>query len=381
MRKKLAIALGIGLAVFFAQALVVEHFPTPRTFEELNKGISYQDLLPDTSHNEESYNESYYHNSWFEDGSVVYLQFFFHNFGIGSYHPSADLTIITPDGKVHHQTEDYPNKRMQIAQNKFEIKFDHHLIKGEPDKRYYKVRMWFDNLGADLEYFCETSGLIDPGLYYNNNPREFQRWVTYCPKALVKGRLKVGDRIWEVSGRGFADHAKSMVLYTSLAGGFQLYQRAGNKEISVSIMENRWVENGEKKRLPNLLVAVDDKIVFFSRDEYKLDILGLGTSPKGKQFPNKFYLFAKNDWFELEANFTMERFLLEAGLFDRLGKVFGGFLARLFKHPGYYRYLSRFEYSYKWRYQGKERKGKGVTKTISQVIYAGEPDFQLWIKK
>ena len=362
-------------------ALVVKHFPMPQSFEELNQGISYKDILPDTGHTEEFYNESYYHNGWFDDGSVVYIQFIFHNIGIGSFHPSADLTIITPDNKVHHFTEDYPDKNLEIARERFEVKFGEHLLKGDPEKQHYRVRVWFDQLGADLEYFCETPGLLDPGLYYNDNPKDFQRWVTYCLKARVEGQLKVGDKLWKVRGRGFADHAKSQIAYTNLKNGFQLYQRAGNEGISVSLMENRWVENGEKFRLPNLQVALEDKIVFFSRDDYQLDILGLGTSPGGKKFPNKFYLYAKNDWFELEANFEMERFLLEGGLFDRLGKVFGGILAHLFNHPGYYRYLSRFEYKYHFHYQGEEKSGKGKTWTVSQVIYSGSPDFEIWKEK
>jgi hypothetical protein len=360
-----------------AIAATINHYPDPESLTELNTGCDYKALMP-ARITSELYNESYYHNAILDDGTAVFIQFFIHNFGFGSFHPSADITMVTPDGKVHRVSESYDSGDVAVADDRYEIRFFDHLVEGDPrgEPPTYRMRAWFDEVGADLTYTCEAPAFVDNGTYKELG-KDYCRVVNYCPKASVAGKVKAEGKEYEVKGRGYADHAKTLGLATDQGeNGFQIYQRGGNKDISVALQHSLALMDGEKAAMPCLLIAVGDRNVFFSRESYDLEILGVGRTAEGRGYPNAFTIEAKNDWFEYKGEFRQERFLLYAGLFDRLNAVFKTTLNILGDYPGYYRYISRHDYTY--TFNGETR--AGTTHTISQIIYAGEPDFSIWIK-
>jgi hypothetical protein len=378
MRKAIKAAVVICLVAAAAAAMTIDHYPDPETLAELNLGCDYQDLMP-ARITAELYNESYYHNAILDDGTAVFIQFFIHNFGFGSFHPSADITMVTPDGKVHRVSESYDSDDVAVASDGFRIKFLDHVLEGETrgDPPTYHIRAWFEEAGADLVYSCEAPAFIDKGTYINGDKENYYRVVNYCPKASVKGKVKASGREWEVKGRGYGDHAKTMSLAPSQGdSGFQIYQRGGNTDISLALQHSMGLDSGKKFAAHCLLIAVGDRNVFFSREGYHLEILGVGVTKDGKRYPNAFTIEAKNEWFEYRGEFRQERFLLYAGLFDRLNAVFKTTLNLLGGYPGYYRYISRHDYTYTFNGEAKS----GTTQTISQIIYAGEPDFSTWVK-
>jgi len=294
-------------------------YPDPQTDAELNKSVTYRDLQVHNT-GAELYNASYYHDALMEDGTVIYNQFFVHNLGPGSNHASADLTIIEPDGKVYRQTENINQASFENTPDKFRIAFGDFSVEGNPQARpaVYRLKSLYGNLlGDDLTYTCEAPAYKDSGVYFNGDKNNYEKWVTYCPRGVVSGRIMVGGKWRQVKGRGFADHAAanpSISTGTALINGMGIFIRGSNPGFGFSLMEYRPLPNSAGVTMPGILVNIGDRNVIFTRD-YKLDLDGW-TDKGGGKFPTIFRLNIDRPGFKMKGEVRMERYLLSGSTLD-----------------------------------------------------------------
>ena len=358
-------------AIVIAATPRIDWYDEPKTDKELNGSVTYEDLKIRNTGNELFY-LSYYHNAFFEDGTVVYSQFFIHNLGPGSLHPTADLTVIEPDGSVHRRVKTPGKVVPECAENKFRVAFGDFSIEGDPAVRpsVYRLKSRYDeNFGIDLTYTCEAPPFYDKGFYLNDDKNDYQRWVTYCPRGGVEGTVTVNGKSRKVKGRGFGDHA---VTNPSISSGkptlsdIGIFIRGSNPDFGFSLMEYRPIEGGKGIHMPGILVNVGDKNVIFTRD-YGLKLVEW-REKDGTKFPSKFAIEINKPGFKMKGVIEMERYLLSGSVLESVdSKALRFMMSKLVGDSKWARFVCGLKFYYNYEERNKTTEGKAIT----QVMLSG----------
>ncbi|MBI4209442.1 MAG: hypothetical protein HY538_07030 [Deltaproteobacteria bacterium] len=119
--------------------------------------------------------------------------------------PSAEATLITPEGEVIYATEEYPWEKVSLEKNNPAFSVGPHRWSGNTQRQ--KVEIAFPQFSAKLTFHN-----IAPGWTYRDgtvpfSDKKFIRFYMHNPLAQVEGTLSFQGKEIQVTGIGYGDHS------------------------------------------------------------------------------------------------------------------------------------------------------------------------------
>ena len=275
--------------------------------------------------------------------------------------PWVEIVVYRPDGTRIQVAQRYPKRAcsfstervdVAIGPNSATVAFD------EDGTPRYRVVLDEDDIRLDLEFVNEIAPWMpgrgetlfgDGGIF---------GWCVGAPRAVVSGRLMVGDDDWQVTGRGYADHNWGVGTMPRVIEKWhwgRLYTDEYTLLYAVVLTQAKY---GNLEIKP-VMLAIDDEVVlstgevtFAESTQTEYDALARRTYPTSIEL-------ACEGRFSLRLD--VRRVLHAQALLDDVPVVGSALLRpltdRLIGRPGYFRFESDFTL--------EVTRGDGVVDTVT----------------
>lgn len=190
-----------GVSLLFLGVLSASATEALEAFVTANPPSTIEGMTPQVRE------ESFYIETWnfiaeLENGASIRGRYILKRLG----NPSVEATLITPDGEIWNENEDYPWEKVTLEEGQPAFQIGNHRWEGNEKEQL--LRLHFAELSAKLTF----KNRIEPWTYrdgivrFDPEGKKFMKFYFYNPLAEVEGEITYKGQTLQAHGLGYGDH-------------------------------------------------------------------------------------------------------------------------------------------------------------------------------
>ncbi|MFW9908937.1 MAG: lipocalin-like domain-containing protein [Candidatus Thorarchaeota archaeon] len=279
------------------------------------------------------------------DGGYTLVAFFYAaypNPGLDQGKIAVELTLLRPDGTKTQKVIKYKKSQFYASTEIPHVTIGNNTMEAiftDDGLSIYEIFLEDEDLMFQLTYKAQVKGWMPGDGYSHFADMGYFAWVVPSPRALVKGHVRDGDKMLEVSGVGYHDHNWLNFPFQSIIE-YWMWGRVYSENYTVAYA---FIQCNEKvdRHVVKVLMGAKGSEVFLSSGEYEFTQEDFEYSvAAGHSYPRSISINVPG---ELEAKLDVVKVFEQVNMLDNFNPILA-FLAKniLRLKPGYFRLNSDF---------------------------------------
>lgn len=273
----------------------------------------------------------------------------------------VELSLYLPNGEQIKKVVNYKRSDMKVSRTLADVKIGENYLKVDYENEElptYEIFLEEENLSFHLIYEVQVKGWI-PG----KGTTEFGNmgyfgWCVPIPKAIVKGTIRIDDKIIEVEGLGYHDHNWGNIKMPRILH-YWYWGRLYSDHFTMIYAHIQCNKKMDDHTIKVLMLAKDENIIL-STGEYDLIQEDFHYDDKAANiYPKNLRFIVSN---LLEISLTVQKIIDSGNILDyfEISPIIKFIACKILRlKPGYFRFNSNF--NLKVNFNGTEYNETGST--------------------